>query len=243
MKYSILMPYYKRRELHNTLVSFLHHYSGREDYEVIVMEDSKNISDEEEHKTLLGIINSFSSQIKIKHIETDFKNCFAPCRLFNLGAKNANGEFLVLTDSECFHLTNVLAGFDLEISKDSGIYVVAACLNALSSGIVNKFEDFKYEPKNWYQHSKHNNRKLHFCSMISKELYNKIGGFDEGYAGGYGKDDVDFLRTIIANNIPVITSDEIIVIHMKHQKWPGLKGLWRINKQYYRNKWQRKDSK
>jgi len=237
MKYSILMPYYKRRELHNTLVSFLHHYNGREDYEVIVMEDSKNISDEEEHKTLLGIINSFSSQIKIKHIETDFKNCFAPCRLFNMGAESANGDFLVLTDSECFHLTNVLEGFDLEISKNPNAYIIAACLDVSYNGIINKFEDFKYKARSWYQHSKRNNRMLHFCSMMSKELYNEIDGFDEGYAKGYGREDVDFIRTIIAKKIVVIANDDIMVIHMNHKAIPDKTRLWDINKQYYRNKW------
>ena len=237
MKYSILMPYYRKSMLHNTLVSFLHHYRGREDYEVIILEDHKNISEKNEHDALLNIVSSFSPHIKICHIETSFKDCWAPSRMFNAGAKNANGDFLVLTNPECFHLTNVLAGFDLEISKNPDVYIIAACLNASCSGIVNKFEDFKYEPKNWYQHSKHNNRKLHFCSMISKKLYNKIGGFDEGYDRGYGREDVDFLRTIIAKKIVVLANDNIMVIHMKHQKWPDQKRLWKINKQYYRNKW------
>jgi len=73
--------------------------------------------------------------------------------------------------------------------------------------------------------------------MISKKLYNKIGGFDEGYDRGYGREDVDFLRTIIAKKIVVLANDNIMVIHMKHQKWPDQKRLWKINKQYYRNKW------
>ena len=230
--------------LHNTFVSFLHHYNGREDYEIIVMEDHKNISEKEEHDALSDIVNSFSSQINIKHIETNFNGCYAPCRLFNIGAKNASGDFLVLTDSECFHLTNVLEGFDLEVSKNPNVYVIAACLNASYNGIVDKFEDFKYEMIMWYQHSKYNNRGLHFCSMISKRLYNKIGGFDEGYARGFGYEDNDFLRMIRVNNIPFVTKDNIIVVHMKHgyEGIPDKNRLCKINKQYYVNKWRRLSS-
>lgn len=239
------MPYYRRRELHNTLVSFLHHYGGREDYEVIVIEDDKNISEEVEHNALLDIINSFSPQINIRHIEANFKDSFAPCRLFNMGAKAAIGDFLVLTNPECFHLTNVLEGFDQELSKDPNIYVIAACINVSYNGIINKFEDFKYKIICWYQHSKHRNRKLHFCSVISKRLYNKIGGFDEGYASGFGREDVDFFATIVAKNITVITKDNIIVIHVNHgyEHLPNFKRLCKINKRYYTNKWQAKEKK
>jgi len=244
MKYSILMPYYRKSILHNTLVSFLYHYKKREDYEVIVMEDGKNISEKTEHNALLDIINSFSSQINIKHIETYFKDCISPCRMFNLGAKNADGDFLVLTNPECFHLTNVLGGFDLEVNKNPNVYIIAACLHASYNGIVDKFEDFKYEKIKWYQHSKHNNRKLHFCSMISKRLYEKIGGFDERYARGVWYDDDDFFRTICFNNIPFITKDNIIVVHMKHgyAELADTHRLRKINKQYYRNKWRKLDS-
>ena len=232
------MPYYRKSILHNTLVSFLHHYKEREDYEVIVMEDGKNISEEAEHKALLDIINSFSSRINIKHIETYFKDCVSPCRVFNLGAKNANGNFLVLTNPECFHLTNVLGSFDLEVNKNPNVYVIAACLSASYNGIVDKFEDFKYEMKMWFQHSKHRNRKLHFCSVISKKLYSKIGGFDEAYAKGIGRDDVDFFRTIVANNIAYITRDDIVVIHMEHKSYVQDRNrLQNINNRYYANKW------
>lgn len=240
MKYSILMPYYRKSMLHNTFVSFLHHYNGREDYEVIIIEDHKNISEKEEHEALLDIVSYFSLQINIKHIETNFKDCHAPCRLFNMGAKKASGDFLVLTNPECFHLTNVLEGFDLELSKNPNMYVIAACVNASYNGIVDKFEDFKYKMITWYQHSKHRNRKLHFCSVISKKLYDKIGGFDERYASGFGREDLDFFRTIVTSNIIFVTKDDIIVVHMRHKEIPNMHKLWNINRRYYANKWRGK---
>ncbi|MHA1360644.1 MAG: glycosyltransferase family 2 protein [Candidatus Helarchaeota archaeon] len=237
MKYSILMPYYRKPMIHNTFVSFLYHYAGREDYEIIVMEDRKNIEEENEHEFLVNTIKNFSPSLKIKHLETTFKPSYAPCRMFNVGAKEASGKFLILTNPECLHLTNILGGFDLVLSKNPNLYVIAAVLNADYNGNINKFEDFRYQMINWYQHSKYRNRRLHFCSVLSKETYNRVGGFDEGYASGFGREDVDFLRTLIVNKVKVITKDNIIAIHMKHPPIPDMKRLWTVNKIYYAKKW------
>jgi len=224
--------------IHNTFVSFLHHYAARKDYEVIVMEDRKNIEEKTEHLLLKNTIKIFSPFIKINHIETDFKPSCAPCRMFNLGARKAMGNFLVLTNPECLHLTNVLEGFDLALKENPNLYVIAAVLNAAYNGIVDKFEDFRYKMIGWYQHSKHRNRRLHFCSVLSRGLYNRIGGFDEGYANGFGREDVDFLRNLIANKIAVVTRDDVIAVHMEHPPIPDMKRLWNINKVYYAKKWQ-----
>jgi hypothetical protein len=148
----------------------------------------------------------------------------------------------VLTSPECFHATNVLEGFDREIAAHPDSYVIAACLNASYNDLVDKFEDFKYEMIMWYQHSKHRNRRLHFCSMMPKALYNRIGGFDEGYAKGFGREDVDFVKTIVAEKIKIIISDDIITIHMNHEEIPEMHRLWNINRRYYANKWQAKEA-
>lgn len=237
MKYSVLMPYCRRDTLHNTLVSFVHHYGWRHDYEVIVIEDSKNVAEKIQHDTLVNIVSLFAPRINIKHIEANFKSSYAPCRLFNLGAHIAGGDYLVLTDPECFHLTNVLAGFDVALDRSPSTYVVAACINASYNGLIDRFEDFKYEHILWYQHSLHRNRKLHFCSVVLKKTYSDIGGFDEGYAHGYGRDDVDFLRTLIANDVAIATRDDIVVVHMDHAADPKRDQLWAINKKYYAEKW------
>ena len=47
MKYSIIMPYYDRRyQLKKTLESFCIFYSYRQDYEVVLVEDGKNVNDD-----------------------------------------------------------------------------------------------------------------------------------------------------------------------------------------------------
>ena len=61
IKYSIILPYYNRPEFKSALLSFKHHYVGRNDYEVIIVEDIKNEMNIEYHDVLVDIIHEFES--------------------------------------------------------------------------------------------------------------------------------------------------------------------------------------
>jgi len=253
MKYSILMPYYKRfLHLHNTLVSFKEFYKDRKDYEIIIMEDIKNIRNEKEHKQLLSLIEKFGIDLNIVHLETDFDPCINPCLSFNYAAKQAKGKFLVITNPECFHTKNILNGFDEEFDKNENVYIICGCFAVHFTAFVESFKEMetlswdktKFKEFMWYQHSQKNNRGLHFCTAISKELYFKIGGFDEQYQYGRSYDDDDFRNTIMANKIPFVLRDDLLVLHIEHHKDYERSGeemnrLDNINSMYYKKKWNR----
>ncbi len=241
MKYSIILPYYKKPMLHNTLVSFAHHYANRHDYEVIIVEDYKNA--DEDHKALLRIIREHKDSVLIRHLKVnvEFKNYYNSAPLINLGVKKAHGKFIVLTSPECFHKTNVLAGFNSALDKDPDAYIIAGVIDGREWTTAKEFRDFKYKTAGWYQHSKYHNRKLHFCSALSKTIYTKIGGFDEGYSYGFWRDDVDFVETVIRNDIRIITRDDIIAVHQQHSPLsPNIRDkLIKINQAYYVKKHER----
>lgn len=244
MKYSIIMPYYKKRMLRETLMSYQHHYANRDDYEVIVLEDYKNVADAEEHKALMGIITEFNVSVPVHHVETNFENCYAPSKMFNYGVKIANGEYMVLTNPECLHKTNVLGQFDTALEKDPDSYVVASCFNGRKeNGVKLTDKNFGYTFMAWYQHSVHIPRGLHWCSVMSREQYNGLGGFDEGYAMGFGREDVDFFRRVEESDINVVFRDDIIVIHISHPNIPLRNFLIAANRHYYASKWGAMDTR
>ena len=234
MKYSIIMPYHKKRMLRDTLISYKNHYADRDDYEVIVLEDCKNIADTEEHEALLGIVREFSESILLIHMETNFENCYAPSKMFNYGVSIAKGEYIVLTNPECVHKTNVLAQFDEGLEKDKDSYIVSACYDA--TGI-----DYKF--LSWYQHSVHMPRGLHWCSVMSKAQYNKLNGFDEGYSHGFGREDVDFFRRVEESGMKVVFMDDIVVVHIHHPHMPAMRSLVVMNQLYYASKWGAMDTR
>jgi len=241
LKYSIILPYHKRRDhLYNTLITFKHHYSKYK-YEVIIIEDYKNYKDREEHQALYDVIDKFSNNIVIITGFSLIQDCYNPAPLYNLAAKLANNEFLIISSAECFHPTNILSELDREFDVDRNCYIVCACEDVVGPegrGEVIRFKnfsEFNTTHRIWLQHSKFNNRGFHFCSAISKDKYLEIGGFDENFRFGVAYDDNDFRDNIIYHNIPIKLRDDLIVCHMnhKHIPVPNYGELVEINKGYY----------
>src|SRR3990167_849071 len=112
MKYSILFPYIERAvQLHNTLISFVHHYHGRDDYEVIIVEDAKNSSEESARLAQLVLLffNKINISLHLPKIEAT-----NPSMLFNYAAEKSTAEYFIISNPECFHKTDILKGLDDE---------------------------------------------------------------------------------------------------------------------------------
>lgn len=98
----------------------------------------------------------------------------------NIGAKHAKTEFLLLTDVD--HIVpedtwRELVGRD--DWQDDYAYIFSRCtLKALSPDVL---EEYKPHPNSWF---------------MSKKLYDRIGGYDERFAGFYGTDGDFKVRTV-----------------------------------------------
>ena len=221
------MPYIKRAgQLHNTLVSFCHYYSHRKDFQVVIIEDHKNFINVTEHELLSKVIDIFKTKINILHLHDLNVDVYNPAPLFNLGAKNSESEFIVLTSPECFHSVDILKGFDTE---DPSTYVLCACQNFKHGKLwINNFSEFTGTTHEWYQHSKHRNASFHFCSRISRSNWDKIGGFDERFKNGIAYEDDYFRDRVIAAKILFIKRDDLFIKHIDHggfQKPPNYETL------------------
>jgi len=251
MKYSIILPYYKRRDhLYNTLITFKHHYNKYK-YEVIIIEDYKNYEDGEEHQALYDVVDRFNNDIVILVGSFPLQDCHNPAPLYNIGANVAHGKFLIISSPECFHPIDILSGLDEEFDVDENCYIVCACEDVVGlegKGKITRFENFSefiVAHRLWFQHSKFNNRGFHFCSAISKEKYLEIGGFDENFGLGIAYDDNDFRDNIVYHNIPIKLRDDLVVCHMSHEyiSVPNYRKLVEINKGYYFNKLNKRNIK
>jgi len=238
LNYSIIMPYYNRDCLNITLLSFTILYPQRNDYEVVIVEDQKNINNIEYHNKLLEIIDRYNKIINIKLVANDL-NTYNPARAFNLGVSNASGKYLILTNPECAHIGNILDYADRYMTES--IYTVFGCLLVdCANTNETKYDKVIFHSRDfWYQHSLHRNAQYHFCSCILRDLYLKIGGFDEGYSktGGIGYEDNDFVLTVKRNNIPIKSIDDPYVYHISHEIGYQNRDLLEINRLYYKKKW------
>lgn len=239
MRYSILMPYHNRAgHLHNTLVSFVHHYSDRKDYEVIVIEDAKTARDPEEHRNLLTVLEAFNARIRI-HYSKMSEIGWNPAPLFNEAAAMAREDIFILTSPECFHLVDVLKGLDEEFSRDPTVYVVCGCESVKDCNFwIERFADLRYTHHRWYQHSEHRNARYHFCSAISRVNYGRIGGFDNRFGQGYGYEDNDFRDRVDEAGIRTVVRDDLHTLHLWHEKPhpPNYKPYLERNRRLYESK-------
>ena len=236
------MPFcYRSNQFHNTMMSFVHWYKERTDYEIIIIEDIKNNEDKSEHKQLFKEIRKFRNEgIEIR-LTTNRKRTINPASHYNKGIRLAKGEYVIITNPECFHKSNILAGFDKYFDDNSDYYIVCACESGVQDkGKIDSFVDgLAFENKLWYQHSVHRNANLHFCSAMSKKNYNECGGFDDIFSDGYAVEDLDLLDNIYeSESLIPFPADELVVYHQPHtaikpQNWLELN---QHNKMVYFNK-------
>jgi hypothetical protein len=219
IKYSILIPYYNRAgQLHNTFISYVHHYKDRDDYEVVLIEDAKTVCDKVEHEKLNSVLNTFSSKLTLVRLLDDRPDLYNPGRLFNKLFNNSKGEFIVLTCAEVFHKDNVLNWFDYEFDRDKNVYAVcttAYCRNCKM--FISNFEDFDYEISHWCEHIDIGLYCRHFCSAMHRNNYDKLGGFNEIFNNGIAFEDDEFKDRAIGL-LPVVNDVNIVVVHQDHDR-------------------------
>jgi len=233
IKYSFLMPYYKRdTQLFSTLQSFCHFYEDRKDYEIIIIEDSKSNSND---RIYLNMVLQAFDFLNIKLIPGTTEDSFSPATNYNIGAKEASGEFFILTNPENMHKVNILSGLDDEFCKSNDSYIINSCLSISKDSLA--ISELNNIVGKWYQHSVNRNTGCHFCSAISRENYFKLGGFSEEFSAGIGYDDDDFRNKVQQSGINIVYRDDLIVLHLFHDQASKDMNLFHKNNRLYHDKW------
>lgn len=210
------MPYYNKPDVRIALDSFCHFYGRRNDYEVLIIEDSKNFETKDFHDTLISITDRFKEKINIKVIVDPIES-FNPSTKYNLGVRESTGDIIILTNPETPHTVDILSALDSEDFNNN--YIVCSCSAMYLIKDGGNFKDSEYQFHYWYQHTKlGNNFNYHFCTAISKENYSKCGGFDERFSKGIAYEDANFVKRIIKSNINIKNRDDLIVYHLEHPR-------------------------
>lgn len=235
---SVVMAYHDRPDhLKNTLDSYNYFYKDL-DFEVIVIEDTSK----DAGKSCAKVLSKSGIPFKHECIDRSHKEYRNPGVLYNRAVEIADGEVIHITNPENLHLGPILSHCLDHITDDN--YIVYACrtLRLLPPSFhtaLSAIEDMTNwdEANGWYQHSQIYNRLLHFASVIKKDTYIRIGGFDPRFDDGVGYEDNDFIRRVKDKCLDVITFDDPLAAHQSHDRghWSG-KGLMK-NCELYQEIW------
>lgn len=211
---SVVMPYWKRRdELIMTLKSYR---ACSYKCEIVIVDD--------------GSGDDVPAKVRLP-LKDGAKN---PCVPINEGVKAATGDIIVITGPEMVHRAPIFDEMKktLESLGPKG-YVIAAAWS------VGQAE--------WHCHSSINGKRamtwpvpkgsgFHFCTMMYRDFFLDIGGFDEAYREGAAFDDNDFLWTLEKNGAKFCMRDDLVVDHYPTStKWPS--GGWEKNRMIFERKW------
>lgn len=223
-KISIVTAYYNRRDLfYLTLKSIAD--SKVKDLELIAIDDCS--IDEERIEDL---VQEFPF-LKVIRLEQKDKWWINPCIPYNMAIAAAKGDIIVLQNPECIHVGDVLTYITKNLTDDNFISISTYALDKKHTGLlwgvplkklktwISELPQKRFEDGiGWYNHPVYRDVYFHFCSAITRKNMDKLGGFDERYAMGIARDDVEFVDRVKRLKLEMKIPTEVMVIHQCHSK-------------------------
>lgn len=226
---SVLMPYWNRPEATKTALAAMARLYPALDMEIIIADDGSPVS--------LEIEAIYPWPVRIVELpkKTEAKN---PCFPFNEAAKVACGDVLVITNPEILHTEPVFPQMLESLGKlGANGYVLAAT--------------WCPDEDKWHCHSSlppltlhgiahPKGSGLHFCAMLTRTLWDEIGGFDPAYRDGAGYDDNDLVMKLAQYGAKFLIRDDLVVTHPKNgarTEWPD--GAFARNAEIFISKWKK----
>lgn len=177
---SICMPYWQRqKELDRSLAAYRRIY-GHLDLEISICDDGSPVP--------VLADGCVVTRLPAKKIGLN------PCVPINAAVRASSGDVIVLTNPEVEHREDVLTGM-LSMLEHPDDYVTVACRDVSGMWIAGPEVNYAFANGRMpVPEGAH----FHFCAMLTRELFERVGGFDEEYRFGRSLEDNDWLWSLDA---------------------------------------------
>ena len=218
MLVSLILPSFCRSELLDLGLYSISKLDLKFPLEIVVVNDG--VEDE-----TLAICKKYRS-LNIKYIFTGQRNTpdkkwRVPGFAINIGVKQCKGEVIVLSNPEIFHLKD---NFTLALQLlQPKMFVSPSCIYFDDENIIlpilkqKPTTSFTNEQLGLYCKNEGKNKsavRMPFFTMMYKQSFMDIGGYDERFTGFCG-DDNDFADRLMANN-KWLKCNDMQLIHLYH---------------------------
>ena len=220
---SVVIPMYNAQKTIEKSLAALEKQTFR-DFEVVIVDDGSTDKSPD-------IVKSYKMRMHLKLLKQ--KNS-GPAKARNLGAKEASGNIVVFTDSDCVPredwLSEMIAPF--EDASVAGVQGTYETLNR--DKLVARYVGYEIA----YRHEQMNMRKdIDFIGTVSaayrKNLFWEAGGFDVSFLTSSGEDP-DLSYRMKAKGYRMVCNPRAVVAHphpetlykfLRQQFW---RGYWRV---------------
>ncbi|MDP3975502.1 MAG: glycosyltransferase [bacterium] len=240
-KASIVIPVFNNWETTYNCLKSIKEHTNFSDYEIIVADDSS--TDE------TGNLRKIIKNIKVVRGEKNLgftKNC-------NRAALETRGGYIVFLNNDTLVQPGWLGSLVETAEKDSKIGIVGAKLIYPNGKLQEAGGIIWRDGKGWnygrgedhlkpeYNYTKEVDYVSGACLLISKKLWQEIGGFDERYAPAY-YEDTDLAFEARKRDYKVVYQPQSMVIHIEGascgtDEKSGLKKYQVINHKKFLKKW------
>lgn len=233
---SIVIPVYNNLEMTRECLNSIRQYT--EDYEIIVVDNGS--SD--------GTVEYLAGQKDVKVIRNDRNLGFA-CAV-NAGIRASSGEYVVVLNNDVLVTPRWLSNMVYCAESDPAIGLVGPVTGKCSGvqKVPAQFSDpgemFAFaekwnqpNPSRWFD----TNRLVGFCMLVKREVFGRVGLFDERFGPGNFEDDDFCLRARLAGYRLIVAGDTY-VHHIGSATFASssidYNALMNINRNKFIQKWQ-----
>jgi len=174
----------------------------------------------------INILQSYPFTIDFISILPHKKMWGNPCINYNIGFQFIEGGKVIIQNAEVCHVGNVVEYVHTNVSDNSYMIFDVKTTEGLqyndivySRSMINTdiYSDKEvFAGDSWYQSALHRNARFHFLTAVTRETFNKIGGFSYDYSVGNAYDDDDFVLRI--DSLGIHTTS----VEHKHVKCGGI---------------------
>ena len=219
---SIIIPVFNKVDLTQQCLMHLADVTKNIFYEVIIVNNHSSDGTAEFLETLDGDMKVISNQENLGF-----------SRACNQGARVAKGKYLVFLNNDTIPRPGWLASLIHEVESHEEVAVVGSKLlypdNTIQhAGVAfSRYSQLPYHIfKGFAEHRPEVNSRKEFqsvtaaCMLVRKEVFEKVGGFDEGFVNGF--EDVDLCLKIRQIGMKVVYQPKSCLYHLEGQS-PGRK--------------------